>query len=210
MKDDDLVVVAACASIQEASLLQMALEEKGISSCVGGAETAAALWHYGTALGGVKVLTARRYAATANEVLSSRHAERSQTAEWTCKNCRSTVDAGFDVCWKCGRSIDEVQAGAFTTRVVEEIAAADETDSSAANDDNDDNDQPSGEVNELEQRAFRSAVFGLMFFPIIFYSMYLLVRQSLQSDEHPTSWRFAAAVAVNVLAFIAWWSFLMR
>jgi hypothetical protein len=211
MQDDDLVVVKECASVQEASLVQSALEADGISSCVGGAETATTLWYYGTALGGVKVLTARKNVASANEVLSSRNIERSQSAEWTCRNCRNTVDAGFEVCWSCGDSIDEIQDGSNTEGTAEPIAADDAAEVSAANDDSD---QPAAEINELEQRVFRSAIFGLLFFPLFIYSVYLLflysiyllLRQTMQGAKHRTSWRFAAAVAINVTAFVVWWT----
>jgi hypothetical protein len=32
---------------------------------------------------------------------------------WTCPNCGATVDAGFDVCWKCGTSPDGTRDPTF-------------------------------------------------------------------------------------------------
>jgi len=34
---------------------------------------------------------------------------------WTCVKCGSKVDPGFDVCWKCGTSVEGVEDPTFTT-----------------------------------------------------------------------------------------------
>lgn len=34
---------------------------------------------------------------------------------WTCPKCGSKVDAGFDICWKCGTTADGVEDPTFAT-----------------------------------------------------------------------------------------------
>jgi hypothetical protein len=72
MRDDDLVVLASYASGVEAGFAQQLLEEAGIAARLGSDATATWLSHYGTALGGVKLLVRRADMADAVAVLQDR------------------------------------------------------------------------------------------------------------------------------------------
>jgi hypothetical protein len=207
MEDDDLVVVATCPSIQEASILRSVLDANGITSCLGGAETATTLWHYGTALGGVRVLTAKRDSEQAKVALSLRRHNASQDSEWKCPRCGSIVDAGFDVCWSCGRALDGTSN--FEDEA-ESVADSSEVGFAADLPNTDEITlEPAVEVDDTELRAYRSAIIGLLFLPAFFYSMYLLVKLAVQDSNRPTTWRFAVAIAINLLVFAAWWSIII-
>jgi hypothetical protein len=113
---DNLVRVAAFANSGNAWVAKNRLEAEGIAACLENEATARWFWHFGTALGGVKLLVAKADLARALEILAARQVDLSgvepeadqprQPKAWDCPNCGAEVDAGLEACWACGTTID--------------------------------------------------------------------------------------------------------
>jgi hypothetical protein len=108
---DDPMTIATFSSPTELHVVNLALEAAGIRCFVQDEETVGALWHAGAAFGGVKLQVASSNTKRALSILESvrtlqsktdsADAQDSEQGEWTCPECRVTVDAGFEVCWSC-------------------------------------------------------------------------------------------------------------
>lgn len=85
----------------EAEQARNYLEAQGIKAFVEGVNTQLALSYAGGAMSGVKLLVAEDDAKLAEQLLLEEGPDPEADA-WTCRRCYSEVDAGFDVCWKCG------------------------------------------------------------------------------------------------------------
>ncbi|MCR9295832.1 MAG: DUF2007 domain-containing protein [bacterium] len=85
----------------EAEQARNFLEAQGIKAFVEGVNTQLALSYAGGAMSGVKLLVAEDDAKLAEQLLLEEGPDPEAEA-WTCRRCYSEVDAGFDVCWKCG------------------------------------------------------------------------------------------------------------
>ena len=68
--DDQLIKLATFASANEAAVARNALEAAGIPASLDGDATATWLWHFGTALGGVKLFVRSSDADRAHDILS--------------------------------------------------------------------------------------------------------------------------------------------
>lgn len=93
----------------EAASAQALLEQNGIACTLLGGQIRTTLNYFGTAVEYVKLVVAEENAATARDLLARKDSEvsgRSIQPAWRCPQCGSDVDAGFDVCWNCGKAGD--------------------------------------------------------------------------------------------------------
>lgn len=110
----------------EAASAQALLEQNGIASTLLGGQIRTTLSYVGTAVEYVKLMVAEEDAAAARDLLAREDREASGRpirSAWTCPQCGSDVDAGFDVCWNCGEAGDVPPQGTTT----EELVSADQT-----------------------------------------------------------------------------------
>ena len=101
----NLVVIATYPTAHEAELHKVRLEQAGLEAYVDGSAAADTL-SIGTFLGGVKLLVADTEVAKARGALSEGDDEESATPAWTCSECGTEIEAGYEVCWSCGHTID--------------------------------------------------------------------------------------------------------
>jgi hypothetical protein len=181
---DKLVTVAEFATPIEARLAKNRLEAAGIPTFLGDEETVGNLWHLGLALGGVKLLVADDDIQRAMDVLAtlpeqetteadydaaSREADAEAIQEaWTCPQCGNRLSVDQRFCTACGSAGDEPDEAILVT-------ASKPSPDSAALEDNIPLRFPMlGD--EIAFRALKAAAFGLLFFPLAFYSCWLLFR----------------------------------
>ena len=205
---EDLVTIAHYNNAQEASLAKAALEDDGVTSYLSGTESSNMLWLVGSALGGVKLQVTTRDAERATAILDSlKHVEQpNRRREWTCPQCGEQVDAGFDVCWSCESSFEQGAEKLPTTATPTETK---EDDSPVEN--------RAGEASadELALRAFRSAMYGMAFFPFLigflpfmYYSLSLMFRLPAQELSGRGLFRYYGTVFIIVILYPAFtWFF---
>ncbi len=192
---ESLVTVATYQDLHRAEMARNCLEAEDIPAFLSGAESASALSYVGTALGGVKVQVAKSLAGKAAQILAIFEQDLQSPIKgkpWVCADCGSTVDAGFEVCWSCGASFD--------SRAAELDEPPEEAESSG------EADGPS--MDQVAERAWRAAIFGIAFFPLAFYSL-LLVFTLIGEPLSPQAKRKVyLAAAINTLVIISWgWLF---
>lgn len=156
---NELVTIATLNTPIEASLVRNQLDAEGVQVFLTDAEAVGMAWYLGTAIGGIKVQVAESDVERAFEILDE-HDPVTITEED----------------WRTGESDDE----------------DDDWDEDADSDPNAMNaEEGSDKVSELSPaeidknvtRAFRASLFGLLFFPLQFYALSLLI--DLVLSPHP-------------------------
>jgi hypothetical protein len=181
---DKLVTVATFSTPFEARVAKNRLEAEGIPVFLGDEESVGNLWHLGFALGGVKLQVSDDYIQRAMELLTTPPLEEEIEAEsdagespadseaiqaaWTCPQCGNQVTADQGFCAACGSAVDEADEDTIThgrNDASEMIASEDASD------------VPMPLLgDDIAFRAMKASAFGLLFFPLIFYSCWLLFR----------------------------------
>lgn len=105
----DTVQIASAGNEFEAEHMRAFLAENGIRAFVIGGATQTALSYVGTAIGGVKVVVDTDDKERASSLLAEMD-NGSSTEAWYCGHCEVDVDAGFDICWSCGKSRTKAEA----------------------------------------------------------------------------------------------------
>jgi hypothetical protein len=106
-----LVTIARFAHAAEAHAARNRLERAGILAVVSDETVANLLSYIGSAVGGVRLQVGASDAQRAGEVLlglADHELPDDLKGYWRCRDCQQIVDPGFDVCWSCSRSRDEV------------------------------------------------------------------------------------------------------
>ncbi|PQO31175.1 hypothetical protein C5Y96_12550 [Blastopirellula marina] len=229
--------IASYANAADADHLKAVLQGHGIRAFVEGGDLQTSLSYIGSALGGVHVTVHSVDAEKAIEIKQelSQESHEPTGGPWFCGECEEIVDAGFQVCWKCGQDRSEVEAAMPATADLD-----DEEEEEYLSDDNDqplpdrahfDESNPYAspqakvksaekprkptEINEEAEamlvRAWRAAIIGLTFMPILanIYSMYMLFAALKETNEFTPegNWRFNGAFFLNMLSGIAWGAF---
>ncbi|MEW4455063.1 DUF2007 domain-containing protein [Bremerella sp. JC817] len=229
--------VASFGNPAEAHQLKAVLEEQGIRAFVEGDEIKTALSYIG-AIGDVNVIVSSADIPAAAEVLEQlrQEADHRPGEAWFCGECQEVVDAGFDVCWKCGQSRDEVEAEMPVTaghhvapdgnELDENVprprfsASTDAANPFASPRENNRGALMPGKLDEVHdeaeamlKRAWRASIFGLCGLPIFanLYSMYLLVLALQQTQQFTPegNTRFYRAFALNIVGGAFWGVILM-
>jgi len=198
MTESTLVQIASYATEVEADYVRSLLREDGIPAYVDGAASNTMMSHIGTALGGVRLLTNSGNAEAAVKFLASLEDNSTHSGEtWFCGECEETIDAGFQVCWACGKERHVVEG--------QVSAAASET---RADEPNNQDSTQADQVDDIVLRAYRASWIGFILLPIIThaYSMYLLLRVAAQQRNlSPTGDRlWYRAFAITTIGWLTW------
>jgi hypothetical protein len=200
MTDDNLVIVAAYGSSAEAHLAKNALALEGIAASIADEATNDTLWYVGTALKGVKLQVAERDKDQARRVLQTSEAtmdcENSPPAK--CPHCGAATEPGFDICWSCESALDG------------QIVASRDMRCAVTSGDVADNVVTRVPADEDVGRAWRSAVFGIIFPPLLLYSLYLIVKVSTKETSNSATRQFFGAVTIALAGCVFWWMLFSR
>jgi hypothetical protein len=169
-----LVNVGNFGTRQEAEIARGVLQENGIPAFVQGGEMATTMFFVGTALGGVVLQSPESLAEEARRILADEFRSTDSIPAWKCPKCSADVDAGFEVCWRCGEQFGshtrtaELTADADKTTIEHPPSAFDLADEATPSETGSTPpailaDEPEGD--EIVNRALRSAVFGAFLFP---------------------------------------------
>lgn len=199
--NDEMVTIATYASPQEASIPHGALIEEGIAAYLANEETANTLSYVGSAVGGVQLQVRREDAQRAADFLAQIHGDEpsATTPAWVCPNCEAEVDAGFEVCWSCGKltDLDSNQAETLPFEKSEPpIALQPATDDSQES-------EKAGD--ETARRAWFSAVLGAVFPPLLIYSLIMIFLTSGKELSLKGTRRFYGAMILTALLIIGYW-----
>ena len=109
---EKLVSVAHCASVAEATALQAVIEEEGIACVVNGDALNSAFGNVAPSLCDSKLLVRFEDAAKATSIIKSARVSFSAPRQdnWFCGKCLEEVDGGFELCWSCEQTREEVEA----------------------------------------------------------------------------------------------------
>jgi hypothetical protein len=107
---DRLVTVARCGTEWEAEQYRSVLAGEGIAAFVEGGQLKSTLFHIGTAIGSVRVVTRESDAARATKILESLEQTDHEAGDWYCGECREMNEEAFDICWSCQRPRAECEA----------------------------------------------------------------------------------------------------
>ncbi|WP_417387023.1 DUF2007 domain-containing protein [Gimesia sp.] len=151
----ELITVATLSSPVEASLVQNQLEAAGIRSFMSDEAAVGMAWYLGNAIGGVKVQVAESDAPRAFDVVNGHEPVTITEADW--RN-----PAGLDE-----------EAEEFDSEWEEDEAAEEE---SAAK-------TPDSDLNEMVDRAWKTAVYGILLFPLQLYSLLLLIKIAFRGEN---------------------------
>ena len=186
-----LVPIAYFNTEIEADHVRSMLEANGITTYVDGGSLDTMLSHL-PVLGGVQLLSNSSDANEARQVIGEFQESVSPAAErWYCAECEETNDAGFEVCWDCGKD-KQIVAG----------PSAPENKRTPSMDRSADVDAATVELEKTVNRAFRAALFGFVMLPFCWhvYSLYLLARTTQQlhklSSDGQKTWRWAFLIDI--------------
>ena len=208
MSESEFIEVANFALETEARQMQSLLESNGVPAFIDGATANTMMSYVGTALGGVRLLVKKSDVAAAAEILQTiNHQDATDSGPWHCGECGEDVDAGFDLCWACGRPRGEVGQASITPKATTETEPDDFFDDSLDIESN-----PADEA--TLRRAWRTSIIGLCLFPVVthLYSMYLLIRVSANGRQLSTRSQnlFYLTLAVNLIGGCVWGFVLKR
>ena len=225
---DSLVSIGSFPNAIAAEQVRIVLAAEGIQAFVEGGNTNTMLSHVGSALGGVSLTVRESDAERALQLLQDSDFDDVSDA-WHCRDCGEDIEAGFEVCWSCGKNRDEV--GVDLASVTRVKAGKTEVTDDVPNDELEiDGDRASNpysapryktegeeapvdvasasdiDVSELEAlvgRAWRASIIGLVFFPVLahVYSLILLLTAATELPllSEKTRSRFWGAVAIDML-----------
>ena len=165
-----LVTVARFADPVEAAMAKNCLEDAGFVSFLADAETVSVAWQWSNALGGIKLQVAEPDADKARTVLREQHESSAGEREGLAREAVATTP----------------EPGEGGEELPPEDDGSDETEP-----------EPTGRERAAE-RAFRGAVFGLLFFPLEFYASYLLLAVLFSEETLAGRARGRAFVAAGI------------
>lgn len=188
----DLVTITTYANPQEAAVARAALAEEGIAAYAIGEEAVNVMWYVGSALGGVRLQVATTDQQRAHDVLRQIEEASQPIPAWVCPSCGAEVDEGFAVCWSCGTAADA--GGSGDAAVGAPAPQSGQTDGS---------DVCAGD--DLAGRAWRAAVFGVLFTPAFFYACYLILKAFPMEMSRKAERRYYWAMVVAGATFAWLW-----
>ncbi|QDT96820.1 putative signal transducing protein [Gimesia aquarii] len=153
---DDLVTVATLNTPTEAILVRNLLDAEGIPVFLSDTEAVGMAWYLGYALGGVKVQVAESDVERAFEVLDDHEPVTITEEDW---------------------------------KIVESFEEESEDEKDEWEDDEEEHNldvlevESTSEIDAIVNRAYKSAFFGVIFFPLQFYSLALLTKILLGSYD---------------------------
>jgi hypothetical protein len=191
------VNIATFATGPEAHIARSALEAAGISAQVTGEAAVTAIWHVGSALGGVKLMVAEKDVPAARKILAEADLASEPIDEsFEDYDVDGESDERSDVDDDPRPSADETAGAAADTNPYRSPRA-----SQRQPEDGQTHDEEADEA--LANRIWRSSVFGLVLCPPVInsYSLLLLMMNlDLFGRVHPRhKWKLWAAAVIDVL-----------
>ncbi len=197
--DDKLVTIATFGNAVEANLAKNRLETAGIRAFLADADTVDMAWQLAGALGGIKLQIPEGDEEVARSLLEGpQEAVAARAAGAARRKQRKVIK--LTAVTAAGPRMPSVAADEF-----------DEDDDEADfGDDEDDDEAEVPEIDRVADRAFRSALFGILFFPIEFYALGLLLHILLGRDRPSPAQQWKVAVAAGVMVLVlGFWFMLM-
>ena len=176
MVDERLVTVMTFGTPQEAAIAQGFLKNHGIESYVQGGEMATALFHVGTALGGVQLQVAESQAERSRHFLHTEFSAGGPVEAWICSKCGEDVDAGYEICWSCAEPHTSASSPPEqTTDVDQEQPKGGEWDVPSETEAESVEPEPSITDGAAQlERAWKAAIFGILLPPLQIYALVIL------------------------------------
>ena len=169
---DKMVTVARFSDPVQAAMARNRLEEVGLRSMLNNEETAVIGWQLGASVGTIELLVAETDAEAAQEALFYRHLSLGEIQRRTeASHPEGVAEQDTDLLHR---------SDITTPEAVEE------------------DEEPANPRGEKVDRAFRSALFGVMLFPLAFYALYLLFDIFLGEEPIPASHKVKAWIALLV------------
>lgn len=175
---NELRTIATFNTPEEAEVARLALQSAGIFTAFEGWATVGMLWHLGTAVGWVKLQVPEADEERARAVLFPSAAPAA--AERACGKCGAPLPSGFDTCWSCEASTDELpgagkDAAAKPADRPPVVPAAEETKNPEFDEPQE---APTDPADKKAWRALAAAIVGLFALPPLLhvYSASVLVR----------------------------------
>jgi hypothetical protein len=187
----DLVPAGVFGNTVEAQYAKAALEGDGITAFLDGDAAGVTLGHLGSGLSGIKVLVPEAVADRARVIVEGLK-QPAGSEEWFCGKCEEVIEPGFLVCWSCGGAKDDVSAppreptiGTREDRPPRKkfgsnpYEAASELQGEPGDElSRDLYEEPPEEQIDVEaeiERAWRATLFGIIFFPLLFWGAWVLM-----------------------------------
>ena len=204
MSREDYVLLESFVVPEAASVLRARLELAGIPSFIENDTVASTLWHLSNTIGGTRLLVPADRFDEAQQFLAEDR--KASAAAWTC-DCGATVDAGFDLCWQCGATRSELDAGRSAAPASPpNMAPREEVASPAAVLGVIESASPAGDVAEAAVfRAWRASIIGLGLCPGILhvYSLIVLLPHLNATLSPAGTRRFYGALVVDAVMLLA-------
>lgn len=216
----ELVKIAAFATLLEAEQIQSILAEQGVVAFVEGGSSDPSLVYVSSIRGGIRLVVPHAELDRARQVLAELNSLPA-TEAWFCGACEVDVDAGFVVCWSCGKPQDAV---AVERPVSAPAKALDESAELSRNSERSfdasnpyassiaTRNQPKDalpvvdeQVDAILQRAYRAAWIGVVsIFVLNMYSAYLLIKASVLAESFSPDGRkwFYRSIMINLASAI--------
>ena len=115
----ELIKIASFGTETEAELYCSILRERGIQSFVQQAAIST-LFGNNALMSNVELHASPDDAEAAIEILESAHEADPKSTPWYCHDCDETIEAGFQVCWSCGKDRPDGASQPPIATVVEE------------------------------------------------------------------------------------------
>jgi len=196
--DEKLVTIATFGNTVEANLAKNRLETAGIRAFLADADTVDMAWQLTGAVGGIKLQIPEGDEEVALSLLERPLDAVSRRANGSPRRKQRKVI----ILTAITKDVLRVPAEA-----AEELDGDDEE--GALGEDDDEEAEPS-EIDQAAERAWRGALLGILFFPIEFYVLGLLL-YVLFGREKPSPalrWKVVAATGVNLLVLTFWFLFM--
>lgn len=197
-----LVTVATFGTAGEANLAKNHLESQGIAAFLADEESVGMLWYLGTALGGVKVQVAENHQREALRLLDPCLPEVAADSEKTLNTEHPVPQPN------AAESSPNPPASAAKPENISQRISAASTDAEPSAEDwePDPEEFVIAEGEDLAQRTWRAAVFGIIFPPLTVYSFWLLVRLFFWQGELSGTLKVLGSFVLNC-AVLALWTF---
>jgi hypothetical protein len=129
----------------------------------------------------------------------------SDAVGWSCPRCGAEVDAGFDVCWSCETPMEERSAAVESAKPnAADRRTVGSVDVAMIGDD------VSSLADANATRAFRAAIFGIVFPPLLLYAIYLVIKTMGQELSPTAARKLYAALAICLVFTALGWYVLYR
>ena len=104
---ENLVCITSYQDVPRAELAKIVLAAEGIRSSLSNTVLLTWFWHYGVAVGGVKLIVTSSDVEQAREILRpSQDAQDRSTTQRECAGCREPLPTDWEICWRCGKARD--------------------------------------------------------------------------------------------------------